>query len=432
MTAPARSVAAAGDAWRAAAAIAVLAGAVRLAWGLAAGVVPGAGGFDDAAWYHLTASGLARGAGYANPLSGQPTAAWPPGYPFALAAAYRAFGASPATAVALNAAAGALTCLLVWGLGRRLVGPRGGLVAAALLAAFPSHVLFAGVVLSETLFTCLAVALVLAAVALVVRDAGPVAWLAWGVGLGLAALVRAEALVLTLVPAAAVLGPRRRGAAPVLAATIAGAALALAPWTARNARLFDALVPTSTGFGRTLWIGHNPDAAGGMRPALQEAQARAMAEAGVAPVGPAGELATDRFLLHDALAFARAHPGRELRLTAARVYHLFRGDHVWQSWYPPGTPRGLASETARRWLGRLSDAYYAAVGLLAVAAWVRRRPADGWRVVDGALVAWVAVFALVYGDPRFHHMPMALACVLAAATLESFRRGGDADAAPAR
>ncbi len=77
---------------------------------------------------------------------------------------------------------------------------------------------------------------------------------------GVVALVRAEAVVLASCRRCA-RGPRRRGAsARVLAATLAGVVIALAPWTLRNLRVFEAFVPTSTGFGRTLWIGHNPHA----------------------------------------------------------------------------------------------------------------------------------------------------------------------------
>ena len=394
--------------------------AVRLGWGLAAGVMPGSQGFDDAGWYHSTAIGLARGIGYASPFDLQPTAAWPPGYPALLAGAYRLFGASPSTAVALNAVSGAVTCLLVWHIGRALAGRRAGLVAASLFAAFPSTIFFAALVLSETFFTCVACALVLAGVRLVGRDAGGVPWLLWGVGAGLVALVRAEAIVLLLVPAVTLASRGALGASGrILAVTVFGAIVALAPWTVRNARVFGTLVPTSTGFGRTLWIGHNPDADGGMRVELQRAMAASMTAAGVTPAGPAGELATNRLLLREAIAFAVAHPGREVGLTAARVYHLFRGDHVWQSWYGPGTPRPLPSASARTWLGRFGDAYYLAVGFLALAGWLAREPepAAGWRFVDLAMGIWIAVFALVYGDPRFHQVLLPFACVLASSGL---------------
>jgi 4-amino-4-deoxy-L-arabinose transferase-like glycosyltransferase len=413
--------------------------AVRLGWGVAAGVVPGGVVFDDAAWYHWTAIGLTRGYGYVNPFGGRPTASWPPGYPAVLAVFYRGLGARPESAVVLNALAGAVTCWLVWRLGVALATPRTGVVAAGLLAFFPSSVFFSALVLSETVFACLFAALLLGAVRILTRPVVTWPWLVWGFAAGLAALVRAEAIALPIVPAAAMLGEpgARYAAGRVLAASILGAAIALTPWTLRNARVFDSFVPTTTSLGRTLWIGHNERADGAMSDAIQRAMEARMAEAGVAMNGPTGEIATNRLLRRDALRFAIANPLRELALVPARAYHLFRGDHVWQSWYSPGTPRLLASEQARRRLGRLGDLYYAAIGGLAVAGWWLRprATARGWRVLGLLMVAWVAIFLLIYGDPRFHSALVPPACLLAAVALTRLggaRRDDDLGAAAAR
>jgi 4-amino-4-deoxy-L-arabinose transferase-like glycosyltransferase len=346
---------------------------------------------------------------------------WPPGYPAILAAGYGVAGAHAAIVVAINAVFGAATCWLVWRLGIHLVGARAALVASALFAVFPSAVLFAALALSETVFTCLVCGLLLAAVHLAERPGGGASsrWLLWGVAAGGTALVRSEAVALVAVPALA-LAVRRSipSAAGVLAATTLGALLALAPWTARNARLFGAFVPTTTSFGRTLWIGHNPLATGGMTVAIHEAMQRTLEARGPFPWTPAGELAMDRVLRADALAFAAAHPLRELALVPARVYHLFRGDHVWQAWYYDGTPRIAPSDRARRVLGRASDGYYLVIGILAGCGVLLRDAARaGWRILDVATVVWITIFALVYGDPRFHQVLLPIACLLASLPL---------------
>jgi 4-amino-4-deoxy-L-arabinose transferase-like glycosyltransferase len=400
----------------------VIAFVLRLAWGISAGVTPGANGPDDAAWYHRTATLLANGRGYVSMFTGAPTAAWPPAYPVFLSVLYRLTGPTTTTAVVANAVFGALTCWLVWRFGVRLGTPRVGAVATALLAAFPGQIFFSALVLSETLFTCLACALWLVATALVDRRAPWRAWLPWGVALGAATLVRAEAIAFAVVPALvlaleSIRDVRRAGKA--LAAVILGAAIALTPWTIRNALVFGAFVPTSTSFGRTFWIGHNPDANGGMTVEHHQTMQRRMIEAGLGPTDPARELAGNRLLLRDALAWAAAHPGREVGLVAARIYHLFRGDHVWQSWYGPGTPRPFPSAAARTWLGRLGDAYYLVVGLAAVAGWLRLRRghSSGWRVLELSAFVWIGMYALIYGDPRFHHVLIPIACLLAASAL---------------
>jgi hypothetical protein len=221
----------------------------------------------------------------------------------------------------------------------------------------------------------------------------------------------------------------------VLAAVLLGAIVALTPWTIRNARLFGALVPTSTSLGRTLWIGHNAQADGGMSSAIQRAMEKVLVGAGPIATGPAGELAVNRLLVHSALAFAAANPWRELALTPARTYHLFLGDHVWQAWYEPGTPRVMPTDAARRLLGGAGNVYYAVVGLLAVAGWFMRRrdPAAGWRLLGMLMLTWIAIFTAIYGDPRFHHLLIPPACILAASTL-TWLAGGcrppDLDATP--
>jgi hypothetical protein len=400
--------------------IVVLAFALRLAWGIAADVTPGGAGYDDSAWYRATAIHLMNGKGYVSPFNGQPTAAWPPGYPATLAVAYRMLGPTTPTTVLVNALAGALTCWLVWQLGRALVGGRAALLAAALLACFPSHVFFAALTLSESVFVFLAMALLLAGVRHLASDASSLTWLVWGIGVGVVTMVRSETLACCVLPAAALL--RRGGgwrAARVLAATVLGTLLALTPWTIRNARVFGAFVPTNSGLGRTLWAGHNPVATGGMTEEIQRGIQAAMTSAGVSLSGPAGELAVNRVLVAQAVSFAVTHPLRELALIPARFFHLFRGDHVWEAWYGPGTPRFMPSNLDRRRLSRIGNAYYLVVGILALAGWfVRGRPSmPPWRLFDGFMLLCIATFSLTLGDPRYHHVLIPPACLMAAVAL---------------
>jgi hypothetical protein len=387
---------------RRALALVVVAFGLRLAWGLAAGVTPGGESFDDAAWYHHTAITLARGGGYLSPFTAHPTAAWPPGYPLVLALGYMLAGAGPTTAVVMNAVFGALTCGFVWQLGSTLAGRRSGLVATALTAFFPSHVFFSALVLSETLFTCLVTGLMLAAVRRLARgdDTGVGGWLVWGLAAGAVALVRAEAVVLTLVPALSLAVRGARGASRrVLAATLVGVVIALAPWTLRNLRVFDAFVPTSTGAGRTLWIGHNPHATGGMDHTIQAAMIGEIVAAGLGLTypSPADELAVDRLLRGQALRFAATHPARELALTPLRAYHLFRGDTSGKSGtsreracpaVSGGAPHARRDQQPLLW----RRARRALVGLIVRPA----EPAAGWRVLDVLMLVWIAIFTLIY------------------------------------
>ncbi len=68
-----------------------------------------------------------------------------PFYPLFMALSYRLFGESLLPIRILQAVMGAATCLLIWGIGRRLFGTRTGLLALAGAAIFPVHVVLAGI-----------------------------------------------------------------------------------------------------------------------------------------------------------------------------------------------------------------------------------------------------------------------------------------------
>lgn len=137
------------------------------------------------------------------------------------------------------------TVALAWALGRRLGGPRAGLVAGAAVALHLPLVYYEVTLLRDGPATCLTTLATLALVRLVPsRGEGPspvgaaLAGLAWGVG----ALWRENLLLvalgalLLLVPWALSVRPRRRGLLLLLVGA-AGLFLPLAPLLAHNARL---------------------------------------------------------------------------------------------------------------------------------------------------------------------------------------------------
>ena len=68
-----------------------------------------------------------------------------PLYPLVMAGSYRVFGAGLTPLRIIQAIFGAATCLCVWTIGRRLFGIRAGLLALFGAAAFPVHVVLAGI-----------------------------------------------------------------------------------------------------------------------------------------------------------------------------------------------------------------------------------------------------------------------------------------------
>jgi 4-amino-4-deoxy-L-arabinose transferase-like glycosyltransferase len=224
---------------------------------MALALTPGYRPIHDDASYARDALSLLRAGRY--PMHRLPHGALqvsayrPPGWPLALWGLWRVTGPSVPAARVLLAALGAAAAVLAALLARRLWSRREGLAAGALVACCPLLVAVGASLESETLFTVLLLAALLAA--LRCRQGGRRAWAAAaGLAVGLACLTRTNGLL--LVPAVAWLaagGALRRRRAWVAAVAVAlVAALAIAPWTARNAHALGRFVPVSTETGNTL------------------------------------------------------------------------------------------------------------------------------------------------------------------------------------
>jgi len=177
----------------------------------------------------------------------------PPGYPFVLAAVYAVFGESDAAAQVFQAACDALAAALVFLIAAELLTYGVGVVAGALACVAPQFCWNSLMLLPDTL----AVLPLLAAVWLLVRAREGRALakaLGAGVLIGLSCWLRANALLLAPFAAVAAVpllfakGERLR---PGLA-LVAGALLAVAPLTIRNAVVYGRFIPVSLGAGQTL------------------------------------------------------------------------------------------------------------------------------------------------------------------------------------
>jgi 4-amino-4-deoxy-L-arabinose transferase-like glycosyltransferase len=312
-----RAVAALGSSeLRWVAGLTLLALAVRVAFALA--VHRESLPFNDMLFYHSTAKALAEGLGFIS-LDQNPTARWPPGFPFLLSLVYRVFGSDRAYAELLNAALGAATVPLAYIAARRAFDRRTGLVAAAALALMPGQILYAESILAEPLYTFVLVGVVAMLVALPDRRLSAALI---GVAIGVAALTRGEGLLLLAVPPVVWWGamPRRELFLRTGVATLA-AVLAIAPWTVRNAFVVHAFVPVSTNSAQTFWAGHNPTANGG----ATYARGKIYAELQDLP-RDRFEVEQARLLRREALDYMFGHPLRELSLIPRKLLYLTLGD----------------------------------------------------------------------------------------------------------
>jgi 4-amino-4-deoxy-L-arabinose transferase-like glycosyltransferase len=379
--------------------------AVRLLYVLV--VLHGVPAGGDGLEFHILANQLAGGDGYVQPLivspGHVPTADKPPLYPLLLAVPSLLGWKTLVAHRVVSCLMGFALVLGVGLLGRRVGGPRVGLVAAAVAAVYPLLVVLDGAVRSESLFAPLIAFTLLAAYRLIDRPGfGRAAVL--GLLVGLAALTRSEALLLggLLLVLVALRLPRPAGLKYTSTMSVV-AILVLTPWVVRNWVEFGHPV-MSTNFG-SLEYGANCHAAYysgliGTWPCYPRLT-----------VGPGRDEADVSSALGDTgVRYARDHSGRLPAVAGVRVLRSF------DLWSPADATRleaGIGDRDLT--LYRIGVAVYYLLLPLAVAGAVvlrRRREPLGLLLAPVALV--VAVSVLGYGTPRFR-VPAEIPLVVLAA-----------------
>ena len=420
--------------------ILLLAFTVRICWIAFSGWNPTPD--DDAFRYDFTARALADGLGYIH-LNGEPTAFWPPGYPLLLAGAFSLFGQHLEVAQVLNALLGTATVGLVYLIGLRLFGRRPALIAAAIVAFFPSLIFFTAVTVSEVAFTFFA----LLAVLLLLIEAqsfaggsgrGPstasgrsLRWLlAAGIVLGFASLVRGQALLLPLVliPFWLASGIDRRGVARGIVALALGMGLVVAPWTVRNAVELHAPVLIASNAGVDFWIGHHEAAQGDYGPGGGSELVFRHPELS----GPHREVRVNNEGFREGLAFAVSHPRDELVLPFKKLFWLYYNDEEGLRWNEGHGGQEFLSVPLRDALLAVSNVYYFAVlGLLLLGApfWFSLRN-PGRVLLVSLILYWTLIHLVFFANPRFHAPVMPVAALLAALPLAALRFGLPDEAEP--
>jgi 4-amino-4-deoxy-L-arabinose transferase-like glycosyltransferase len=364
--------------------------------------------------YHSTAENLSRGEGYM-PFTGGPTARWPPGFSTVLGGLYWLFGIHPVLGELFNAVVGASTVVLLMLVAERTLDRGTAIVAGAMLAVLPGPIMWTDVLVAETLYT----ALFVGAVLLLVSSRPTWAWLlAFGIAVGVGALVRGEALTWFVLPVAMWwrLVPWRALARIVIVA-IAAAAVVMLPWIVRNAVVMDAFVPVATNASETLWSGHNDDATGA------QVYPPADYDVGFEQTLPALELQRAEALRNDALEYMVRHPLRELELVPLKLLHLNRGDSYVLDWVnAPGEGEAppISPIQAER-IGVVADlGYYGLLSLTVLGGIVLGRrfwASSIGRIVGASFVTALVLYGFVYYGNYRYRAPYEPLMVLVAATL---------------
>jgi 4-amino-4-deoxy-L-arabinose transferase-like glycosyltransferase len=289
---------------------------LRAAWVIAYGRT--AIGPNDTLFYESASRQLAIGHGFAY-VVGQPTAHWPPGFPFVVSLVYRLFGVHAELALGLNVVLATATTVLIYLVAERMFGRTGARIAAVSYALLPGPIYLTGLFLSETFFIFLLVGFLGLVLVLPQRRTTAAAL---GVAAGLVALSRGEGTMLPVIPLAIwwAQTPRQewlRRAAILIVAM----ALTIVPWTIRNAHVMHAFVPVSTNASTTLWSGHNPKANGGPTYAPPSLLAQ------IASSNPQKqEVGEARLLRKEAVKWALHNPLKELGLIPRKLIALNQAD----------------------------------------------------------------------------------------------------------
>jgi 4-amino-4-deoxy-L-arabinose transferase-like glycosyltransferase len=398
------------------AAIAGVGLAIRLAYALA--VMGDRKPTGDGNEFHLLANVLAATGKYLQPFMyaylGRtiPTTEKPPLYAAVLAVPSALGLDSVAAHRVVSCLLGGAAVTLIGLLGRKVGGPRVGLVAAGIAAVYPALWMLDASLRSESLYLPLIALVLLLAYRLLEAPSGRRAALL-GLTIGFAALTRSEAVVL-VVPALLLLPGGRR--LRLAAAVLAGCLVVVGPWLARNWIVFHQPTAISTNEGGLL-AGANCDAA--YYSVLIGTWACFPRND---PAWGENESVISGHLRSRAFEYASDHAGRLPAVVGVRILR------VWDLYKPRGSAHFEASIADRD----LHAQQAAMVSLYLLAPFavaggiVLRRRGDPLRILVTPIVFVTLVAALTYGSTRFRVAAepaiVVLATVGAAAVWDRFRR----------
>jgi 4-amino-4-deoxy-L-arabinose transferase-like glycosyltransferase len=225
---------------------------VRCALFLAVDYSPKPGGDDEA--YRAVARELATSGNYAysDGVRERPYFARPPLYPLFVSVHYRLFGASDAPVQMTQAALGIMLAILVY-LGLRGYSQLLAAISALLIVLVPFDALYSGRILSETLTTLL----VCSSAIILYRSSSIGGWFWGGILLGLACLTRDVYILLAFAyPVFLFLFQRQSpGKLARFMALLAGVAIIVSPWFARNYLHTTDVFLSRGNLGGVLWMG---------------------------------------------------------------------------------------------------------------------------------------------------------------------------------
>ena len=365
-------------------------------------------------------------------IPGEPSAYTQPLYGWFLIPVYWIFGRSWLSIGLAQVALAIATAILVYEIGRRVLGPRAGIVAAVIATLNPYLVWHDMHVNREIVDQVCAAALVLLTLAVVEKPSKRLA-LALGVVTGLAMLGNTRLVFIPVLCALYIAWrlPRARFTAGIAALVLVGAGIAVAPWLVRNKVELGCWAITTD--GRALWKADNAQTYGLLShgrwiddvqrpyPRMHDGRNFYTPEEAWAYYAEKGrhdlglrfypdECAQMQFFEHLAVSYVKDHPGQKARIAALSMQLLWQPS-VFETSGRPGAGTNL--DIGRR---VLEPAYMIVLYVLALAGAFFAARAFVWLAV--LLLAYqTACAAFFVGATRYRVAWDFLLALLAAAAL---------------
>ena len=347
---------------------------------------------SDQEVYQAGATSLAAGEGF-NFGNGDPNGFWPVGYSALLAPAYALFGPSLTVAYFVNLLFAIGLIIAVYALGRRVVGPTVGAVAAWTMALYPTMIAYTTIVASENVYLPILTAFVIATLAMYGARRSWAWTIAAGLLLGIGILVRPPALAL---PAVALVAGWALGRSwqQIVLRTAVCTTLGLAvcvPWGLRNQSTFGVFKLSAFNGGPVLWFGnHDGPPETVVPPRFHDMTV----------------VERDRAMQKEAIAYIKAHPGIFIQRCFARTWTALRSETVAALWNERGLQARFGEGSVLTAKVIFSLGYYVLLVGTLVGLWLRRRH---WLKVDSVLLMTIAVSAapfIVFDSQNRYHLPL--------------------------
>ena len=351
-----------------------------------------------------------------------------PLYPYFLGLVYAVAGHDLMAVRVVQAVLGSLAAVLVGYAATRLVSPRAGVVAGAILALYAPAIFFDGLI-QKSVLDVFFVAAALAAIAALATGAHDRKglWFGLGVTLGCLSLTRENALVLVAV--LAVWGwfgaPHARlGRVAALGLCAAGLGVVLAPVAVRNAAVGGGLYLTTSQFGPNFYIGNHEGADGSYAalkfgrgsPEYERIDATEIAERAAQRALTPAEVSS--YWTGRAWQFISTEPGAWLRLMARKVALLVNAEEALDT-------ESQDSHAEWSWplrvLGPVTH-FGVLVPLALIGVWVTWPDRRRLWVLHAMGLAFAAATLAFYVFARYRYPLVPLLVIMAAAALAGLRR----------